>query len=113
MGDSTQADAETAAEPSAAAPHCSPPQPRSRSIKAEFTGSAAEYFRIWIVNLFFTLVTLGVYSAWAKVRKKKYFYGSTRLDGDTSDYFGSPGAILKGRIVALVLFVAYAFVVEL
>ena len=84
-----------------------------RIIRPEFTGSASEYFRIWIVNLFFTLVTLGIYSAWAKVRKKRYFYGSTRLDGDTFDYFASPKTILKGRIVAFVVFVAYAFAAEL
>lgn len=84
-----------------------------RIIRPEFIGSAREYFRIWIVNLFFTLITLGVYSAWAKVRKKRYFYGCTRLDGDTFDYFASPKTILKGRIVAVVLFVVYAFSVEI
>jgi len=84
-----------------------------RVIRPEFTGSAGEYFRIWIVNLFFTLITLGIYSAWAKVRKKRYFYGSTRLDGDTFDYFASPKTILKGRIIAFVVFVLYAFAAEL
>jgi uncharacterized membrane protein YjgN (DUF898 family) len=86
---------------------------RKRILRPEFTGSAAEYFRIWIVNLFFTLITLGIYSAWAKVRKKRYFYGSTRIDGDSFDYFGSPKAILKGRIFAVLLFVLYAFATEL
>lgn len=84
-----------------------------RVIRPEFTGSAGEYFRIWIVNLFFTLITFGIYSAWAKVRKKRYFYGSTRLDGDTFDYFASPKTILKGRIVAFSAFVMYAFGAEL
>lgn len=84
-----------------------------RIVRPEFTGSAGEYFRIWIVNLFFTLITLGIYSAWAKVRKKRYFYGCTRLDGDTFDYFGSPKVILKGRILAFIVFVIYAFAIEL
>ncbi len=84
-----------------------------RTVRPEFSGSAGEYFRIWIVNLFFSLVTLGIYSAWAKVRKKKYFYGSTRFDGETFDYFGRPKAILKGRIVAFIAFVVYAFAGEL
>ena len=84
-----------------------------RIVRPEFTGSAREYFRIWIVNLFFTLITLGIYSAWAKVRKKRYLYGCTRLDGDSFDYSASPKTILKGRIVAVVLFVAYAFTVEI
>lgn len=82
-------------------------------MQPEFTASAGEYFRIWIVNLFFTLITLGVYSAWAKVRKRRYFYGSTRVDGATFDYFASPKAVLKGRIVAAIVIVAYALLGEL
>ena len=84
-----------------------------RIVRPEFTGSAHEYFRIWIVNLFFTLITLGIYSAWAKVRKKRYFYGSTKVDGDSFDYFASPKAILKGRILAFAVFVTYALLGEL
>lgn len=74
-----------------------------RIVHPKFTGSTSEYFRLWVVNLLFTLVTLGVFSAWAKVRKKKYFYGNTRIDGDTPDYFARPEAILKGRIVAVII----------
>src|SRR6059058_745587 len=37
--------------------------------RPEFTADPKEYFRIWIVNLALTIVTLGIYSAWAKVRK--------------------------------------------
>src|SRR2546423_14659508 len=84
-----------------------------RQVQPEFTGTAAEYFRIWIVNLFFTLATLGIYSAWAKVRKRRYFYGSTRLDGDGFDYFASPKAILNGRIIAFSVFAIYAITGEL
>ena len=74
----------------------------------EFTASAGEYFRIWIVNLALTIVTLGIYSAWAKVRKKRYFYGHTLIDGDSFDYRAQPLSILKGRIIAVVLFGAYS-----
>lgn len=74
-----------------------------------FTGEAGEYFRIWIVNLFLALATLGVYSAWAKVRKKRYFYGNTWLGGSNFDYHGDPIAILKGRLLAFAAFVAYTF----
>ena len=86
---------------------------QARAVRPEFTGSAAEYFRIWIVNLAFTLATLGLYSPWAKVRKKRYFYGATRLDGDSFDYFGNPKQILKGRLVAFAIFALYALSGEL
>ena len=73
-----------------------------------FTGTGGEYFKIWIVNLALTIVTLGVYSAWAKVRRLQYFYRHTRLAGAGFDYHGDPIAILKGRIVGLVLFGLYS-----
>ena len=73
----------------------------------EFTGRFGEYFAIWIVNLALSLVSLGIYSAWAKVRNKRYFYGNTRLDGSSFEYLGNPLAILRGRLIAVGLFVAY------
>jgi uncharacterized membrane protein YjgN (DUF898 family) len=85
----------------------------ARTLRPEFTGSGGEYFRVWVVNLLFSLVTLGIYSAWAKVRKKKYLYGNTRLDGDSFDYFARPETILKGRIVAVAVLLVYALAGEL
>jgi uncharacterized membrane protein YjgN (DUF898 family) len=79
-----------------------------RSAPMSFTGTGEEYFRIWIVNLGLTIATLGVYSAWAKVRRFQYFYRHTRLAGAGFDYHGDPIAILKGRIVALGLFGLYS-----
>jgi uncharacterized membrane protein YjgN (DUF898 family) len=72
-----------------------------------FHGSAREYFRIWIVNLCLTLLTLGIFSAWAKVRKKRYFYSHTILDGTPFQYLGRPIPILKGRMIAVVVFSVY------
>lgn len=73
-------------------------------LSLRFTGTTAEYFRIWIVNVCLTLLTLGIFSAWAKVRKKRYFYSHTVLDGTPFQYLGQPLPILKGRIVAVCLF---------
>ena len=50
-----------------------------------FTGSGGEYFKIWIVNLLLTIATLGIYSAWAKVRKARCHRvagGSPHAHGD-------------------------------
>ena len=72
-----------------------------------FSGRGGEYFRIWIVNLLLTLVTLGIYSAWAKVRRTRYMYDNTSVAGSSFDYHGNPVAILKGRIIAIVFIAAY------
>ena len=59
----------------------------------QFTGSGFEYFKIWIVNLCLTVITLGIYSAWAKVRRNRYFYGNTQLAGDAFEYLANPISI--------------------
>jgi uncharacterized membrane protein YjgN (DUF898 family) len=82
-------------------------QAAPRNLPLSFTGSGSEYFRIWIVNALLSIITLGIYSAWAKVRTLQYFYRNTQLDGATFDYHGSPTAILKGRAIVFVLALAY------
>ncbi len=73
----------------------------------KFTGDGWEYFGIWIVNLLLTIATLGIYSAWAKVRRLQYFYRNTQLADAGFDYHGTPIAILKGRLIAGALFLLY------
>ncbi|WP_432452099.1 MULTISPECIES: YjgN family protein [unclassified Agarivorans] len=68
-----------------------------------FLGRAGEYFGIWIVNILLTVITLGIYSAWAKVRNKQYFYGNTELAGESFEYLAKPIQILIGRIIAVIL----------
>lgn len=74
----------------------------------EFRGSGGEFFRIWIVNLALTLLTLGIYGAWAKVRTFRYFYGNTYLAGHPFEYHASPVRILIGRAIALALLLSYS-----
>ena len=81
-----------------------PEAPRTALV---FTGTGAEYFRIWAVNLTLTICTLGLYGAWAKVRRLQYFYQHTLLDGSAFDYTANPTAILFGRLLALGLLVLY------
>jgi uncharacterized membrane protein YjgN (DUF898 family) len=78
-----------------------------------FTGRGAEYFGIWIVNILLTIVTLGIYSAWAKVRRLQYFYRHTEVAGSSFDFHGSPTRILIGRVIALVMLIAYNYSVRL
>ena len=69
--------------------------------QVEFTGETKEYFGIWIVNVLLTIVTLGIYGAWAKVRDKKYMYGNTLIDGHSFDYHATGKQILIGRLIVL------------
>lgn len=82
------------------------PVPGRREIPFRFHGSGREFFGIWIVNILLSIVTLGIYSAWAKVRTKRYFNGNTELDGHRFDYHASPVKILIGRIIVVAVLIA-------
>jgi len=79
---------------------------KERRVPFVFSGSGGEFFKIWIVNVLFGIVTLGIYSAWAKVRTLRYFYGNTSLDGSAFEYLADPIKILKGRLIVFAVFLA-------
>lgn len=79
----------------------------------KFGGAGGEYFGIWFVNIFLTVVTFGIYSAWAKVRNLRYFYRHTSVADAHFDYHADPLVILKGRIIAVFVFVVYSILSEL
>ena len=97
------------AEVQLAAVGTAPEAPRTPLV---FTGSGAEYFRIWAFNLTLTICTLGLYGAWAKVRRLQYFYQHTLLDGSAFDYTANPVSILLGRLLALSLLVVHYLAFE-
>jgi uncharacterized membrane protein YjgN (DUF898 family) len=78
-----------------------------------FTGLAGEYFRIWIVNTFLVIVTLGLFSPWAKIRKRRFFLRNTWVAGANFEYHANPWPILRGRLIAGAAFLLYWFTGEL
>jgi len=82
-------------------------EPENVRYAFRFTGTAGEYFRIWIVNLFLTVITLGVYAAWAKVRTRRYIWANIDLAGHPFTFHGRPAAILRGNVIIAALFIAY------
>lgn len=75
----------------------------------QFSGNATEYFGIWISNLLLTIITIGFYAPWAKVRRLRYFYGHSLLAERSFDFTGVPSKILIGRLIAVGFYFAYGF----
>ena len=90
--------------------HTAPQEQESlpRQLLIEFTGSGSEYFRIWIVNLLLTLVTVGLYLPWAKVRRLRYFYSNTLIDSDPLHFHGAPLQMFKGFVIVVAGFILYS-----
>ena len=55
--------------------------PDIEAFPLEFSGSGGEFFRVWIVNLLLTIVTLGFYTPFARRRTAQYFYSHTLVGG--------------------------------
>lgn len=76
-------------------------------LPVRFVGSGSEYFRIWVVNLLLTLVTVGIYYPYAKVRRLKYFHGATEVAGNPLSFHANPHAMLRGYLLVALMLGAY------
>lgn len=83
-------------------------EPAEHRLAIRFTGTGSEYFRLWIVNLLLTLLTLGLYHPWAKVRKLRYFYGNTQVGGHPLGFHADPKRMLRGYLLVALLLVLYS-----
>jgi uncharacterized membrane protein YjgN (DUF898 family) len=87
--------------------------PSYRTSTVEFSGKGGEFFGVWIVNILLTILTLGIYSAWAKVRTQQYFFGHTKVDGHAFRYLATPIQILKGRLLAFAVIAVVSLLTQL
>ena len=96
-------------EPAGYVPPTPPPIKKApETFRMSFTGMAGEYFRIWIVNLCLTIITLGIYLPWAIVRQRKYLYANTWLGEDNFGFHANPVALLKGYLVVFAFAIIYS-----
>lgn len=76
----------------------------------EFRGTTAAYFKIWLVNVLLSIITVGLYSPWATVRTRRYFHANTVLAGARFDYHASASSILVARLILVALVVGGSFI---
>lgn len=87
--------------------------PEFREHSFVFSGGTFAYFKIWIVNILLSIITIGIYSAWAKVRRLRYFYQNTSLDGYHFNYHAEPFKILIGRLIVVGALILYNILVAI
>lgn len=78
----------------------------------EFTGSGGEYFRVWIVNVLLTVLTLGLYTPLARRRTAQYFYGHTLVAGSPLEFTAQTKRMLIGFILFVALYAAFKIAAE-
>ncbi|WP_423456899.1 YjgN family protein [Ottowia sp. VDI28] len=78
----------------------------------EFTGSGGEYFRVWIVNVLLSIVTLGIYTPWARRRTAQYFYSHTQVAGSPLEFAAQQRKMVVGFLMMAALYLAYQIAAE-
>src|SRR5918999_4430018 len=82
--------------------------------KLRYHGEGWALFGLLIVNALLTIVTLGIYSFWAKNKVREFHYSHTELDGDRFAYHGTGGELFSGALKAfgiMILFlIAFGFI---
>ena len=73
----------------------------------EFTGSGGEYFRVWIVNVLLSIVTLGFYTPWARKRTAQYFYSHTLVAGSPLEFTAQQRRMVMGFVLLVMITLAY------
>lgn len=69
----------------------------------EYDGKTTELYKIFFLNLFLGIITLGIYHFWGKTRKRRYMTASFSLLGDRFEYTGYGGELFKGFVKALAI----------
>ena len=106
----THPDAEAAPSSAPRAAPVPPASTRTGSIAKHplaFLGTGGEYFKVWIVNVVLTVLTVGFFTPFARRRTAIYFYNHTRVADSALEFTGSIKRMLVGFLVVTTLYAAY------
>ncbi len=83
----------------------------AKAFNINFNGTTRQYFSLWYSNLFLTIISCGIFSPWAKVRKNRFFYGNTQINDANFEYDANPLNILIIRIILISILLASSYFV--
>ena len=75
--------------------------------RLKFSGRGGEYFRVWIVNVLLSIVTLGLYTPVARRRTARYFFDHTVVAGSPLEFTAKLGKMVLGFLIFVLLYLAF------
>ena len=66
-----------------------------------YDGRLGELYRIFLLNLLLTIVTVGIWRFWAVTRMRRYVWSRTSSLGDRFEYDGTGGQLFLGWLLAV------------
>lgn len=76
----------------------------SSTHKVKYHGTGGSLFGLVLKNLLLTIVTLGIYSFWAKNNVREFHYGHTELGDERFAYHGTGKELFLGAAKAMLIF---------
>ncbi|MEO5617247.1 MAG: YjgN family protein [Candidatus Eisenbacteria bacterium] len=70
-----------------------------------FRGKGGELFGISLMNGILSVITLGIWFAWGRVRELQFLVGNTVADGDPMSFHGRGGELFRGVVIAFFAFI--------
>ncbi len=68
-----------------------------------YDGNTSELYKIYLLSILLSIVTLGIYHFWGKTRKRRYVTSSFMLDKDRFEYTGYGLELFLGLIFGLIM----------
>jgi uncharacterized membrane protein YjgN (DUF898 family) len=78
-----------------------PAPPAVTTATLSYHGTGGSLFGLVLLNGLLSIVTLGIYSFWAKTKVRAFHYSHTELDGDRFAYHGTGGELWIGYLKAV------------
>jgi uncharacterized membrane protein YjgN (DUF898 family) len=80
-----------------------PGRHNAAALRLEYDGELGALYRIFLVNLGLTVITLGIFRFWSKTRMRRYLWAHMRFGGERFEYTGTGGEKFRGFLLALVI----------
>ncbi len=78
-----------------------------------YDGRVGDLYRIFLVNLLLSVLTLGLWRFWAITRLRRYLWSRTSSGGERFEYDGTGGQLFLSFVLALVLLIGLGVVAVL
>jgi uncharacterized membrane protein YjgN (DUF898 family) len=78
-----------------------------------YHGTGGSLFGLVFVNGLLTMLTLGIYSFWAKNKVREFHWSHTEMDGDRFAYHGTGGELFSGALKASGILIVLGIVFQI
>jgi uncharacterized membrane protein YjgN (DUF898 family) len=85
----------------------------ARTLTLAYRGEGSDLFTVMLKNLFLTLITLGIYTPWARTARRAYLWKQVEVGGDRLDYTGTGKELFFGYLKVAGCYLAFALLSRL